>query len=308
MSSYSLASYVIKINNIDVHELESLVDFEESGLDLLDILEGYLMQLVALTVDEESQTALKVRPPLNRIGRTLTGLIEGGEFGVSSQLQDVQTLAITHNRGVNEVENFPLYFLIWIPQEGRRGIVILQKSGTHGIKTPLFDALKQRFENEHDGLRLILNTLTYGKLVQQYLDEGRVTEIRLIQYESPDDITALYANRNEALSEVYTEYIIHAKSQKHIRIRDRIRDVLEGRREPANLVEIVGIDPQKVKLNIDFNGKRRTVDILDVNRVSPQLDITEEVAMAADGNPSFASIDTLARELLADLQEQLEGE
>jgi hypothetical protein len=185
----------------------------------------------------------------------------------------------------------------------------LEKLGILGIKTPLLAELKRRFEAEFDSLRLTLKTLTYDRIVKNYLDNGRVTEIRLIQYESPDDITALYANRQEALGEVYVEYIVHAKSRKHIRIADRIRAVLEGRRGANNLVEIEGIEPQKTKLNIEINGRRRTIDIGQTGKLSLDFDISQEVEIdAQSGLPTFNSIDGIARELLGDLQGPLEVE
>jgi hypothetical protein len=308
MPTVSLASYVIKIQNIDIHEPENLVDFEESGQDLLDILERYLNQLGAgLSVDDENKTALMVRQPLNRNGRVLTGLIESGDFGIATQLRNVITGQVTYNRPVDDAENVPLYFLIWIPEEGQRGILILQKLGILGIKTPLLAELKRRFETEFDSLRLVLNKLTYNRIVRNYLDNGRVTEIRLIQYEAPDDIRALYANRDEALKEVYVEYVVHAKSRKHIRIGDRIRAVLEGRRGANNLVEIAGFQPHKTKLNIEINGKRRTIDMGQTGALSLDFDISDEVEIDAQSNlPTFDSTDRIANELLEELQQQLE--
>lgn len=310
MPSVSLASYVLRIQNIDVHEPEQLVDFEESGHDLLDVLERYLNQLgVGLAVDEGNMTALRVRPPLNRNGRVLTGLIESGDFGIASQLRSVITGLVTYDRPIEDAENFPLYFLVWIPEEGKRGILILQKLGIHGIKTPLLSELKRRFETEFDSLRLVLNKLTYDRIVRNYLDNGRVTEIRLIQYEAPDDIRALYVNREEALREVYVEYIVHAKSRKHIRITDRIRAVLEGRRGANNLVEIAGFEPHKTKLNIEINGKRRTIDMGQTGALSLDFDISDEVDIDAQSNlPTFDSTDRIANELLGELQQQLEGD
>jgi hypothetical protein len=309
MRSFSLASYIIKINNIDVHEPENLVDFDDSGEDLLDVLEGYLNELSRrLARDDTNQTTLKLRPPLNRIGRMITGTLLGGDYGITSQLEDVETGLPTHNRGATETEQIPLYFLIWIPEDGQRGLVLLQKESIHGIKTPLVDELQRRFQIENESLRLVVKPFTYRRLVEEYLAHGRVTEVRLIQYEVPDDIRALYVDRQEALKEVYVEYIVRAKTRKRLRVADRVRAVLEGRRNANNLVEIEGFEPQRTKLNIEINGKRRTIDMGDRNRLSLDFDITDEVRLGADGHPAFDSVDTIAQELLEELQQQLERE
>jgi hypothetical protein len=303
MASFSLASYVLRVRNIEEREYEYLDDFSEPGRDLYDLLSDYLHALgTDLSLDNENKKLIKLRPPLRRGNRILSGILETGEWGYTTQLQNVESGEITYDRQIDESENFPFYFLIQIPEASRRGIVILQRFGNRGIRTQLLTDFQNYFSTQFDDFRVHINPLAPGSVIDQYLsNEGRVTAIRLIQFQTPDDIAALYNRREEATEDVYTEFIIHAKARKHIPIFRRLRDVIEGRRQVANLVEIQGIEPNIVKLNIEFRGKPRTIDLGNVNEMRAYYDITDQVETGEDGHPEFNSIDGLARELLAEL-------
>ncbi len=153
-----------------------------------------------------------------------------------------------------------------------------------------------------DDLRVRINPLAPGKVIDQYLSrDGRVTAIRLIQFNVPDDIASLYQNKKDAIKDVYTEFIIHAKAKKKLPIFGRLTEFLEERRKASDLVEIHGIEPNIVKLNIEFQGRPRTIDLGNINEMRAYYDITDEVKTGANGHPVFESIDAIARELLGEL-------
>lgn len=303
MASFSLASYIIRIRNTEENEWEYLDDFGEPGKDLLDVLSKYLTDLgTDMSLDNEEKKLLKLRPPLRSKDRILSGTLQTGEWGYATEIQDVETGDITHNRQVKESENFPYYFLIYLPKLSQRGVVILQRFGNKGIRTQLLTAFQAYFAVRHEDFGVRINPLAPGSVVDQYLsNEGKVTAIRLIRFYAPDDVASLYDGKDEALKEVYTELIIHAGGEEKIPIWKRLKAVLDGKRQIKNLVEIDNFEPHVVKLNIDYGGKPRVVDLGRPNEMRAYEDITKKVETGSDGHPTFDSIDKLARELLTEL-------
>ncbi len=126
MASFSLASYTLRVRNVEDREWEDLDSFGEPDRDLYDVLADYLNALgSAISLDNESKRLIKLRPPLRKKDRILTGILGTGEWGYTSELQNVESGKIAHNRGVKESENFPYYFLISVPKGSKRGVVIL---------------------------------------------------------------------------------------------------------------------------------------------------------------------------------------
>lgn len=180
-------------------------------------------------------------------------------------------------------------------------MVILQRFGNKGIRTQLLTDFQGYFSTQFEDLGVRINPLAPGSVVDQYLgNEGRVNAIRLIRYYAPDDIASLYKGRESALKDVYTELIIHAGGEEKFPIFDRIKAVLDGKRQIKNLVEIDNFEPQVVKLNIEYGGKTRVIDLGRPNEMRAYEDITNKVETAS-GHPTFESIDKLARELLTEL-------
>jgi len=303
MASFSLASYTLRIRNVEEQEWEYLDDFGEPSKDLLNVLSDYLNALgTKRSVDSENKKLIKLRPPLHSKDRILTGILQTGEWGYTTEIQDVETGDITYNRKTKESENFPYYFLIYVPRLSQRGVVILQRFGNKGIRTQLLTDFQGYFATQYDDYGVRIQPLAPGSVVDQYLSNaGRVTAIRLIRFYAPDDIASLYDASNDAISDVYTELIIHAGGDERIPIFPRIKAVLDGKRQVKNLVEIEGFEPQVVKLNINYGGKPRVIDLGRPNEMRAYEEITDKVETGIDGHPTFESIDKLARELLTEL-------
>jgi hypothetical protein len=303
MSSFSLASYLLRIRDVENRKWLQLDSFT-TDQDLFDRMSEYLEGLTSPSLDTVNKKLIKLRPPLRKRARVLAGIVETGEWGYTSQLQDVTSEKITYKRKVAESENFPFYFLIAIPESSDKGIVILQRFGNRGIRTQFLSDFQDQFQSTFGNLRVSINPLAPGSLIDQYLSrQGRVTMIRLIQFQPPDDIADLFGSKAKAAKEVYTEYVIRAKAHKRIPIFDRIHDVLEGRRKASHLVEIAGFDPKIIKIGVSFQGRQRTLDIENVGRIRAWYDISDDVKVGPDGHPQFKSIDKLARELLSELKQ-----
>lgn len=71
-------------------------------------------------------------------------------------------------------------------------------------------------------------------------------------------------------------------------------------------VELLGYQFDDVRVQLDVDGKTRTVNFSKPQGIRPEYDITDEVALeTTSGHPDFESIDAIARDILEDVQHHL---
>lgn len=304
MPSIALASYTIRVRKAREKEHLTLGSFD-GHQDLLNVIEAYLKNRVTSpSKNDNSKKYLRV-DKCNSNGRELFGSISTGEWGYESLIQNVETGRKTHQKTTEEAEMIPFYFLVSIPKKSDEGILIFQRFGNKGIRKMFLDDLNGVFGQFYPEYRLEINPLAPGKLIEQYLGgTGRVTQIRLIQFKLPDDLSDQFANVDH--QEIYIEYVIKARRNRSIPFLSKLRDTLEGRSPLSKLVEVKNIEPDVVKVEIEVNKKSRVIDLSDRSTIRAYYDVTKDVTLIK-GQPEFHSIHAVASELLSDLRKDLRG-
>lgn len=67
------------------------------------------------------------------------------------------------------------------------------------------------------------------------------------------------------------------------------------------MLEIRGFEYDTVKVEIEMDGNRRTIDLSNLMKLRAHYDITREVQIGTNGHPVFSSIDGVAKQLVDDL-------
>lgn len=65
--------------------------------------------------------------------------------------------------------------------------------------------------------------------------------------------------------------------------------------------------PDAVLLEVELNGKKRTINIENLKKIRAYFDITADVKMGTNGHPEFDSIAGITRDLVNDLWQVLRG-
>ena len=118
---------------------------------------------------------------------------------------------------------------------------------------------------------------------------GGIKTIRYIKNHIPSDIanSSKFDNISEQNS---MEMLIKAKRTNFLSVPPWLRDFFNGQAYPSDYLEIDNIVFDELKLEIGLDGKKKTVSLSDLHKISPSLDITNEVDIKSDGHPSFESI------------------
>ncbi len=299
MANYFLSSYTIRLVDKSSGEMLPIDNFYQ-GTDLYTIFNQNLNSLMtSLSHDSTAQKLLRVSH-YSPSARIMSGIIETGEYGYESELYDIQSSVVAHHRTVNEAEMLPFYFLAHLPSHSDEGIILLQRFQQFGIKTIFTNYFEQYFEANYPDIAIKIYPLVPQDLISQYLRYGRVIKIRFIKFNIPSDLADIVAHgHSEEEGEI--EFVIKAKRRGHLEVVDRITEVLQGRREVRYLYELRDFEYDSVKIEVDINGRHRTIDLSHLERLNSYFDISSEVQVGSNGHPVYASIHSIANTLLHDL-------
>ena len=239
-----------------------------------------------------------VSSKFNRQNRVISGVVETGEYGYEAYLYDVQAAAVSYQRTANDAEMVPFYFLVNLPAQRDEGVLILQRRAQYGIRTVFLQDFTQYFKEFDSTIQVELNPLVPQRLIDQYLQKGRLTKVRFIRFEIPSDVTDAFDGGGHVEESGHTELVISAGRNQRLPLLDRFRDVVNRRRHVSQMIELHDFDYETVKVELEVAGSRRTVDLSNLMKLRAYYDITSELEVGTNGHPVFVSIDGIARDLM----------
>lgn len=138
----------------------------------------------------------------------LYGRVKTGEYGIESELVDVQTGDVT-NRTPNQADMMPFGFCIAVPLgEINSAVIILQTMGVYGMKMSLQYHLQKCFTDLSPDLRLLFRPIAPKEYIDRYFNNGVLNKIRMIRYEIPED-ESNKLEINYGVKQTKEERIIH---------------------------------------------------------------------------------------------------
>jgi hypothetical protein len=305
MAKISLATYSLRIGqrhrqgNLPLEDIK--IQDDVPGEDLFAWLNAYFNDRSAdYTLDEEEQKALRVTEHKSA-GRDLSGIVQTGEWGYESPLLDIDAGEVLYTRSTHEAGLIPFYYLARLPKGADEGIVVLQRFQNLGIRKILLTDLQRYFEENHPDFTLRINPIVSPEVWRAYLGEGRLLTVRFIRFSIPDDIADAVSSGGHIEDIGKIEYVLTARRNGALPFEGRIRDFIEGRRHWDDFIELTDFEYETVKVEVDFHGSKRTLELTDVQNVRALYDVTDVVTFGDDGHPTFASIDKLGKEYAGDL-------
>jgi len=318
LGCYTVRLYDSKASkNIDLEDNEYSISIQGLIKDYFqtrkkytpDIKDGTLKEHRPVIVKKENKTGKK--ESVLTVGTNfIEGVIETGESGYTSTLMNAETGDENYNRKVNDVELFPFYFKISFERvRNDQYVLILQRFGVHGSKTALGNDLQKFFrlkysENSYRHIKIEINDLVPEKAIKEYVEKGNIKKVTLIKKQlAMDEISRLnYDNKkiNDLQKEVSMELVIKAPA---LPFKTKLLDSLKMNfKNTKQFIEMKNFEYDNVKINIEMNGKNRTLDFVNYRNFKPYYDVTSEIKFNDDGHPSFESIQLAANSLIEDLR------
>ena len=237
--------------------------------------------------------------------RTIGGVVETGEYGYEAELYDVEADAVSYQRTANDAEMVPFYFLVYLPTQRDEGVLILQRRAQYGIRTVFLQDFTQYFKEFDSTIQVEINPLVPQNLIDQYLQDGRLTKVRFIRFAIPTDVADAFEGGGHIEESGHTELVVSAGRNQRLPLLGRIRDVVNRRRDVNEMIELHDFGYETVKVELEVAGSRKTVDLSNVMKLRAYYDITSELEVGTNGHPVFTSIDGIARDLMGRLLDTL---
>lgn len=217
------------------------------------------------------------------------GIVKTGEYGVVSEIIDIETGRTEYNKGTNHADVLPFYYFIAVPaNRTNRGIVILQSIGRYGIKTIFEKRLQEHVKKINEHIKLIIGTIVPIEYVNRYIERGILRKIRMIKYDVPNDLSERIGI-NSGVETTYEERIIHRPVGFINRKSELIKECLRGQRMCNTIIQIEGFDYDSLKLEFKLGNTSKTISLNNIDSLNINEDITEEVELD-NGHPTQESI------------------
>jgi hypothetical protein len=237
--------------------------------------------------------------------RSISGVVESGSYGINSKVRNVETDNITYEKNKNDAEVLPFYFLFYIPRDTNEGILLLQRTGKHGIVSILKYSLDKYFSDKYRTFKLEINTLVQEEIIIKMLCNGTIKKLRCVKYQAPVDIF-------DCLDEGHKENSYNMElvlSAHKIPIKEKLRSVLDSWRMSGDkfnvksLVELrdFNFDYDTVKVDVEIGDSTKTFDLGSLFTTRADYDISDQVILETDEHPTFASMQNISKTYLNDL-------
>lgn len=320
MAKISLGTYTVRATEKyqRIQEDEER-DYEEHGYvggtyDTLDFVQEFLRTLHQPYQHLDRQESVFYVDDSTQNGRTVYGWLQAGKYGFAADLRDVNTEALSYHRTPEDVELIPHFFLLDLPPDTERGILILQRHGRRGVKTHFGHALKRAFsEWTGNGYMLDFSRHVPDRVIHE-LTQGQFRKAELITYEVPRDRNAYERGmlneheRQETRGKVTLS--LSAKEGERFILKPWMRQLLTRQRGFREIRESLELNPgDRIQLTVDYGGGERTIDLADPRAIRPYVTVPEEkVPHNSDGHPQRAPLVDFAMGLCDDLAEEIRGE
>ncbi|MBS1090733.1 hypothetical protein JK208_03785 [Gluconobacter sp. Dm-74] len=224
------------------------------------------------------------------------GYTHYGTYGFESNFVDNKTQVRNYRRKVDDIEEIPLFYEIWLPKDKDFSFVAFQSFQGRSCIGLVMDQAKIDFAHANPGYILKYQKLLPSEGSSLYSKEP-VRRLRLIKRNAPSDLADSYLGGN-APDQVDFEVRLSAKRNKTLGLFSAVTRGLK--KSESGLVLHEGIEFSEAYAEVKIGGKYRPVGIFGSDSNAGVIDITESINRGRDGHPTYDSISQQSDEILSD--------
>lgn len=234
--------------------------------------------------------------PNDQNGGTFEGSIMYGSSGFATDIVDRETRSTQYKRKISDIEIFPLYYRLWVPDTGSYALLALQTFGQRSCVGRFQLALESGFRQTNSGFRIVLNPVAPGEIASYKVAE--VKKLSLTKRDYSSDAAENQLGDPGALVDLSVSF--SAKPRSHLGIlksfADRVKTAVSG-----SVLEYNDTQFDEATAEIMVGGKRRTVTLVGISRNTGKFDLTDQVKRGLNGMPQFESISTEVASIFKDI-------
>lgn len=303
MKKVFLEAYVVSVREKNLRKAPNLVLGQFDGTSSVrTIFKGYFEDIKQHKVynikERERSVGLKT---LKEEAPYLYGTLQAGDYGYASDILDTTTGNVNYKKKKTDTDPTPFHFEFCLPDHSKKGLMLIQKFGTLGIRTDLTHIIEERFKQHYPDFMLEINPAVPADIVNQYLKKGNIEEISFIKHSIPADKADWYAGRK---TEQPGELILTVKPEKPGFFTKKVSGIVEivkRTKKPSEVFSMPDFEYDSIKAQIEVNGRTRTIDLNNWQRLKSSFDVTSEIQRGLDGFPKESSVQNVSRQIMNDL-------
>ncbi|ELC8348208.1 hypothetical protein AB8J26_001926 [Clostridium perfringens] len=306
MNNISLVLYVIRIREFENEKWGQYYNLDNiEGKTFTEIFEDYCNSRNLISCNKGIQKAVSIKM-IEIQNEMFSGLIECGNYGYCSEIKSIKTSETTHLKTNDEVEMIPFFFGGKIPKDSYKGLIALEKFKTFGCKTVLENDLNKFFSESDFKFRITLHPILPEKVAKQYLRRGNICKVRLVKHSVPKSIEDAYSDKYKLGEFGEFEYVIKPKRNKTLSFKSEIDKYLNNQKSIRQVIEVQGLEYDNVKVEIEIGDKKRTISLNHIDKLTGDIDISEEVEFDTSGHPKYISILNIANDIIREYIEVID--
>jgi len=319
ISSYVIRLYakgdrkkVLKFRSLPLAAGKQLADYLFEYLSDLteNSHEGTTLRNISIRNDKEQKPILFIDK------HRVHGLLDYGKFGYTSTLKDRKTRAVNYERKTTDTEVIPMYFLLSVPKDKKKGVFLFQNYGLSGIKTVMDEYLTRRFKKDFPNYTLIIRPFLDQELKRTMLRKGKIVSASIFSPNSYSDKADAVMNA-DAGEAIYFETVMRSKKRGVTldSLQAAIIKKMDKKKSPTSsdfndiisledVAELRGVpkdDIEGFKVKVKYNGKEREVSLLGFGGRAIRFNVNDNVELGLDGHPKLASIHSEALTIESDI-------
>ena len=307
MPQIQLALYSVRVKRHHGRSNEITSNFEKED-DLFDFLKTELTEMKSKMSKNDIEKQVLQITKLRCADRKIEGIVETGYYGTDTKIWDLEKSVLAFSKKKNHSEFLPFYFQFNVPRAKDQGLLLVQRTGTMGIRKILEMILAGKFEVAFDEYRLSFSPLIPEAVLEKYTGpDSQLKELIFVRHGMGSDIVdALGAT---VKTQGRMQLSIRLREAGKLPIQRTVARFLNGERELQNLIELNGETRflyDNVKMVVVVNGKEKTVNLGNPKQFRAAYDASH-VKVDSSGHPRFDSMSTEANSIMAMAETQVWG-
>lgn len=232
------------------------------------------------------------------------GFVHYGTFGFESNLIDNKTKKKNYRRKTSDIEEIPLFYEFWFPDDSKVGFVGFQSFQGRSCVTMVMERFKAEFDAANPDFIIRYQKLLPTDARGGVYNKAPVKKLRLIKRGASSDITDRYLG-GDAPAKVDFEVSLKARRNGSLGSFRDVAKSLGGNERGVILHD--GIEFDEVVADIKVGRKTRPVTVFGSESHAGVIDITDDVKRGPDGHPTFETLSDISDEILIDFHSIIVG-
>lgn len=297
-----LMCYNFDIRRVRGNDYCDLFAFDKET-DLYDYLIGLVEELEKNSIcapDNKRMVYRNSTCKLSKKDRSITGQLRAGRTGFGSDIEDSETRHKKTHKEPEDLEAITLLFMIYVPEKGIKGHLILQDHDGLNGSTCLRSYLSETFKGDFPKYRLRFNLAVFEEIIDQYVKDGALVAVELRRAVAEREILdALNPDTNKIGNPYVTiRYSAGRGGELKKSIVKQIDKIYKKRQERRFLE----VDFETAFVILKRGGKERKLNMEQIYNNANTWPLSEEISLDRDRIPIYVEVEKEATEVLGILK------